>query len=402
MIHHNIINNKAILSACLLAAGGALVFNTFPQILGAIAAQFLLDEVQVASLISAYMGGFALIALVAPLWMPRVPWKQTAFIGYVILGIGTVMLNYVSKDEIELAMLLMGIGASIIFTISLGILSAAEDPDRGFGFKLTAEMVLGAILIFVIANIVAGQFGYSGFVFGTLSLYLITGVALFWLPKNFLKTLEKDNEKEKNFGSINVSAIIATAALVFFFGAYTGVWGFVSFVGIELGITDEQVNTVLTFALLSGIVGALLCAWIGHKYGQALPLLGGMAIMSLSILLLIYGGNFITFAISVCIINALLQFVLAYQMGLIALVDHSGKYVVMLAFILAFSAAISGELMGAFIESNGLSTAMLGSVGAVIVSMILTVIVLKKGSNYKAQEPLDSTESLAAESIAAN
>jgi len=375
---HNIINNKAIFSACLLAAAGALVFNTFPQVLSAIAVQFSMGEAEVGSLISAYMGGFALLSLFAPVWMPRLPWKITAIVGYLLLGGGVILLNQVSKNDVTSVMFFMGLGSSILFTISLGVLSAAKDPDRGFGLKLTAEMLLGAIFIFIVANLIAGQFGYSGFVYGLLTLYIITGLGIFWLPINFLKMEVKESDSNPEFNGINYAALFATVALFFFAGAYTGVWGFISFIGAEHGISEDAINSVLTLALLAGICGALLCAWMGDRFGQLIPLLAGMFIMVTAIVLLIYSKSLFIFVLAVCLINAFLQFVLAFQMGLVAQVDHSGRYVVMLAFVLSLSAALSGELMGAFIESVGINTAMLGSVGAIIIAMSITVFILKR------------------------
>jgi len=377
---HNIVGNKEIFCACLLAAAGALVFNAFPQFLSVIAGQFLMSEAEVGSLISAFMGGFALLSLFAPLWMPRLPWKGTAIAGYLMIGCGVFLLKQISKGDVTNVMFLMGLGSSLLFAISLGILSAAKDPDRGFGLKLTAEMLLGAIFIFFVANIIGGKFGYNGFINGLLALYLLTGLSILWLPVNFLKAKTESNGKKLTNGGVNFTAVFATLALFLFAGAYTGVWGFVTFMGIEHGLHEEGINSVLTLALLSGICGALLCAWMGKRFGQLLPLLGGMLVMVIAIILLIYGNNLFIFGLAVCLINAFLQFVLAYQMGLVTQVDLSGRYVVMLAFVLSLSATLSGGIMGIFIESAGINKAMLGSVGAVIVAMLITFFVLQRES----------------------
>lgn len=185
-------------------------------------------------------------------------------------------------------MFFMGLGSSILFTISLGVLSAAKDPDRGFGLKHTAEMLLGAIFIFIVANLIAGQFGYSGFAYGLLTLYIITGIGVFWLPINFLKMEVKENDSNPEFNGINYAALFATIAIFFFAGAYTGVWGFISFIGADHGISEAAINRVLTLALLAGICGALLCAWMGQRFGQYTPLLGGMLVMIIAVVLLIY------------------------------------------------------------------------------------------------------------------
>lgn len=380
MFEQQFSSNKAIFSACLLSAAGALVFNAFPQVLTAIAIRFKLGEAQVGSLISAYMGAFALLALFAPLWMKALPWKPTAIVAYIVLAIGVVVLQQGGQYFVGTGMFIMGLGASVLFTISIGVISAARDPDRGFGLKLTAEMILGAVLIFVVAGLVASQFGYSGFIYGLLILYALTMPAIFWLP-NKVSLAEIDTLNHVVVSGFNWQALLTAFALFIFFGAYTAVWSFAGHIGINQGLNESQISTVLTFALLTGLAGALLCAWLGQRLGHLKPLVLGMALMLLCFIGLIYGAGILFFSVAVCLINGLLQFVVAYQMGLLAMVDHSGRYTSMIAFILASSAALCGELMGCFIESQGLVNAILIAAAAVIVSMVLTVVTLKINSS---------------------
>ncbi|MEH6579124.1 MAG: MFS transporter [Amphritea sp.] len=327
-------SNKAIFATCLLSAAGALVFNAFPQVLTAIAIQFELGEAEVGSLISAYMGAFALLALFAPLWMKALLWKPTAMVAYVVLGTGVVMLQQGGKDLIGTAMFIMGLGASVLFTISVGVISAARDPDSGFGLKLTAEMALGAVLIFVVAKLVVEQFGYNGFIYGTLILYALTAPAILWLP-NKVEFAKNGTSGEVVVTGFNWKALLSAVALFVFFGAYTAVWSFAGHIGIQQGLHEAQISTVLTFALLTGLAGALFCAWLGLRQGHLKPLLFGMALMAMCFIALIYSEGMLFFAIAVCLINGLLQFVAAYQMGLLAMVDHSGRYTSLIAFILA-------------------------------------------------------------------
>jgi hypothetical protein len=237
---------------------------------------------------------------------------------------------------------------------------------------------VGAILVYAIANLIAAQFGYQGFVFGLLALYLLTGIGILWLPANFMSAAATDSDTDTTAGGINVSAILATAAMFLYFGAYTGVWSFVVNVGMDHGIAEDSINAVITAALISGIAGAFLCAWMGQRFGQTLPLAGGMALMMIAIASLIYGHGLTTYVVAVCAINALLQFVVAYQMGLITEVDNNGRYTVLIPFFLAISAAICGDLMGGFIEGYGLATAMLGSVVAIAIALLLSLLVLSK------------------------
>jgi len=369
------VSNKAILAGCLLSAAGALVFNAFPQILTAIAIEFQLGEAQVGSLISAYMGGCALLALFAPVWMKVLPWKATAMAAYGVFTCGAILLVQGGSEMLTSAMFIMGLGSIVLFSISVGVIAAARDPDRGFGLKLTAEMILGAVMIFVVAKFVASVFGFSGFVYGMLLLYVATACGILWLPnKSMLAQTQSNHDRLSQ--STKWHAPVAAVALFLFFGAYTAVWSFAGILGLEHGLIETQISTALTLALLAGLGGALLCAWLGQSQGHLKPMMIGMALMALGFLTLTYSQGFLLFVVAICVINGLLQFVVAYQMGLLAMVDLSGRFTALIAFILASSAALSGDLMGSLIENFGLPRAILFATAAVMVAMGLTALVL--------------------------
>ena len=50
------------------------------------------------------------------------------------------------------------------------------------------------------AQIIAGEFGYAGFVYGALCLYLLTGIGLLWLPENFLGKVSEEVDAQKAGG----------------------------------------------------------------------------------------------------------------------------------------------------------------------------------------------------------
>ena len=66
-------------------------------------------------------------------------------------------------------------------------------------------------------------------------------------------------------------------------------------------------------------------------------------------------------------------------MGLITEVDNDGRFTVLIAFVLAISAAICGDLMGSIIETYGLDIALYGSIGAIAAAMVLSCVILYKG-----------------------
>jgi MFS family permease len=379
MTVHAGLDNRSIFAACLISAAGGLVFNAFPLFLSSIARQYGLNDEELGLLGTYYLGAAALVSLLAPLWMPRLPWRGTAIAGYACIAVALMWMGHARADQIHWVMALLGAGCISIFTIALGILSAAADPNRAFGFKLTAEMVLAGILMFVMTGFVTERFGYQGFIWAVLITYGATALGLRWIPGNFLRGTRETVGGSTSSG-VNFPAILACIALFVQFAALAGLWGFMERIGTESGIDSGTIGTVLTLSLLTGLCGALLAAGMGERFGHLGPILGAMCLVILASGILLLGSGPQAFGISACLINALVQFLVVFQMGLITEVDVSGRYTVIIAFVLCLGGAVGPGVMGAAIEARGFNSVYeLAMIGAVI-AMALTSAAIKLAS----------------------
>lgn len=367
------IDTQAIFAACILSAAGALVFNAFPLFLGNIAGEFGFNDEQLGLLGSAYLGGFALIALFAPLWMSRLPWRISGSAAYGLILLACIALKLAPAEKIHIAMVILGVGSGTIFTIALGVLSAARDPDRAYGWKLVAEMTTAGVLMWLMTSIVVDTFGYQGFIIGTVALYGISAFSIFTLPDNFLAQAGSHQGKQITESSFNIPAFLATVALFFQFGTFSGLWGFMERIGESNGVNSDAIGSILSLSLLTGLGGAFICVVIGQRFGHRRPILIAL-VLTLACILLLYliPGN-LAFAIAACAINALLQFLVATQMALVTVKDNSGRYTVMMAFILAAGGAIGPGVLGSVIETLGLVFGYIWATGFTLTAMALTL-----------------------------
>ncbi len=119
---------------------------------------------------------------------------------------------------------------------------------------------------------------------------------------------------------------------------------------------------------------------MGERFGHLVPILGAMCLVILASGILLLGSGPQAFGISACLINALVQFLVVFQMGLITEVDISGRYTVIIAFVLCLGGAVGPGVMGAAIEARGFNSVYeLAMIGAVI-AMALTSAAIKLAS----------------------
>ena len=55
-----------------------------------------------------------------------------------------------------------GVGAGMLYGISITIIGQSDAPDKHFGIALAAQLVLGSGLLFAGPAIIGPQFGFAG------------------------------------------------------------------------------------------------------------------------------------------------------------------------------------------------------------------------------------------------
>lgn len=353
--HYTLTDNAVLIAACVLSGMGALVFNAFPLFLSAIADQFSLNDAQLGLLGTDYLLGFAAITLFAPIWMSRFNWRLTGIAAMATVLIALSLQLFTSNLSIIYAsMIAMGVGSGIVFTIGLSILARATDPERAFGIKLMFEMAFAGLLVYVMTSLIIVKFGFAGFVSGAALMYGFALLACTRLPANFMRhEATQFNASDEHSSDRKMPAWVAIFAMAIQFAAFSAVWAFMERIGVDNGLDTAQVGTILSLSILAGFGGALLAAVFGNRYGHIRPLIAGLTATILAVATLAYGKGLVEFVVGACIINGMLQFTLAYQMGLISHNDYNGKVAMMIPFILAFSGAMGPGIAGGIVEASG-------------------------------------------------
>jgi Major Facilitator Superfamily len=395
MVKTESLQGRGVFAACLLAAAGALVFNSFPLWLSSIADQFAMNDEQLGLIGTSFLGGFALVALFGFYWM-RFNWRSLAIVGYVLAGIGFLSLLAVdSVAAVNSVMALAGAGCGVIFTIGTTLAGYAPDPDRAFGFKVSAEMVLAGLVMFVMTAFVISAFGFTGFVVGAVLLVALTALAIPFVPANLLgdEPPAAESVSGSHPGSSNrVAAWLAVAGLFIQFGCYAGLWGFMERIGQNNGVESGAIGTILSIALLVGLGTALLAATLGDRYGTIKMTVLALILSIVCGLVLLAGKGVVPFTLGACGILGLFQFFTVYQMGLVVSYDVSGKLTVLIAFILSAAGAVGPGIVGAIVEGPGFGAAYGLFIGVAVLTATLNLVAGKM--NVLAGGQLDLAEEI--------
>ena len=372
------ISMAALVAASVLSAAGALIFNIFPLFLSATADQFGFENEQLGLLGTAYLGGFSLVALTAVYWVKRISWKFSGAVSIILVCLSVLGLAIFQDTVLIYTMVaLIGAGSCVIFTVALTVLSRHRDPDRAYGIKLCAEMLLAGIIMFVMTSLIISRVGFVGFIVGLVVIYGVAGLALLWLPQD--STAEQDADPKKSaagfYSKASFPAWLASIALFIQFGVMSALWGFMERIGSTAGIDAQTVGTILTLSLLAGLVGAFLAALLGNHYGHIKPLFVCFIVIIATIYLLANNTETMVYALCACLISASLQFIVAYQMGLITAVDQNENFTTMIPFILAFGGAVGPGVAGSMMGDGSFTPVYILAVVMTLLCSALTILV---------------------------
>lgn len=358
---------RTLVATFAMGANGTIVFAILPIILGIAAEALGIGEAKLGVLSSAYYAGNLLTTVTSVFWVRRFDWRILGFLGTVLLAIGLTLPTTVPSYEFYLGgLFLAGLGAGAIFALSMCVASDMANPDRKFALKIGIESLYGAIILFTLPALVLVKVGADGFMIALAVIVIGVGLLASGFPKGHTKRSEVvDNGQGENTGLVFLGLI----CLMLFFGAVVSVYVFLERVGQQNGADIATVGRFLAFSAVMGIVGPFLAAALGDRIGRIIPQLIGFAVVAFCFTLLSMNPGVWGYGLAVTLIPGGWYFAIAYQNGIIASADVSGRYASLMAGAYAIGATFGPMAAGRFIESFGYGALYLVCGGLLVTSI---------------------------------
>ena len=342
---HNPNSKRIIFAASTISASGSAVFLIMPLLIGLASEDLGFSNKDAGFLASSYFGGYLFICLSLILWIHKVHWQVVSVSGYTLL-ISGLLLSLLSENYnlILLSFFIAGCGGGILFGLCLCIIAETDNPDRYFGVKLCAEQILAVALLFLLPLYVTNTWGFAGMAICLSIVFLLLAFFTFWLPPNAIRSNTETSRTNSNYSPRAVW--LALFCLMVFMSGLSGVWAFVERMANDNGIGAVEIGRALSFGLIGGGFGAFAAAFIGNKFGRKLPLLLSAFILSVVLIVLNSGFSFFTFILTCIALSGLWNYSLAYQMGIVAGLDISGRLTVLMSSALALGAMLGPAIAG--------------------------------------------------------
>ena len=362
---------KRNLAALLLVVIAANFFNIEPLFLGAAALDLGLAEREIGYIAAVEMAGLAIMGMTAPAWILRVPWRAMALLAIAALITGNLLTIFADSYLTLLAVRgFTGLfGDGMCWVLGVAVLGEAQNPDRVFGINMIGVSVLTAAHFYGLPPLIEHwQLDVIVLVLALEGLLIVP--FLFWFPKSSIK------QKSTFAGPVGFPRTVAATGLLVnlvWYVSIGGFWAFVERIASNAGLSAQVTGTVLSVAVLSGLLGAVAATWLADRAGRMWPL-ALTFILQIGVMLVLAGAFGVnTFLLCMLCFNILWFFGSAYMQGLIATADSDGRAIVLTPVCIAAGASIGPAVAGELATAIGLQAVNYFAAGALVVSLIIYI-----------------------------
>jgi predicted MFS family arabinose efflux permease len=371
----NAMDAGTIVAAGVIASAiGALFYNLLPIYLGTAQDYRGLDNRAIGFLSSAFFFGYNVATISAFFWIRRYSWSLVVGlmtpVAALSLAAGTLASSY---TLLLISVAVAGGAFAAIYGIGTTLLGDTSNPARWFGVKIAAEALFGAVLLLILPTTTIAKWGFNGTIIGIIIAMVILAPFLFWMPtgSDHSDDVKKEGESDEPQSLYIWGALAAT--LVFFAGA-SAIWAFIERIGADNGFEAAELGVLLSITLVFALIGSLLAAALGSRFGNVKPFVAGAALSILALLLLNMQGSFAFYASGACLQTFVIGLLLPYSITEVADLDIDGRYVVLTVPAIGIG-AMTGPGLAGILSQSGSFTPLLVFVGATVIVATLLISV---------------------------
>jgi predicted MFS family arabinose efflux permease len=345
---------KSITSGVLLTLAGSAIYFLMPAYLGDMATAMALGPQQMGILGGAEIAAIAIASVLSSFWIRRVRWRTAAVVGAAVTVLGDLLtcLAHGYLPILGLRVFTGLLGEGVLYPLSFAVLGQTRDPDRSFGIALSysvgflAAVLLAspwltslmgeAVLVIILGALAAAVAAFAHWVPDPVAPAITPGAILHPTPHSATK--------------LDLFGLWGLAGQAVWFVGPGGYWAFAERVAADGGLSPGTTATALSVGLAAGLVGCLIPARIGGKYGRIWPVMvSTLALVAVVLGTLLRSGAAL-FILYIMLFNALWNLGTAYIFGLIASADRDGRLSVLIpasqSVGLALGPIITGYLVG--------------------------------------------------------
>ncbi|MGW3137100.1 MFS transporter [Streptomyces sp. NPDC001139] len=359
-----------------LFTAGYLAPYLLPTTVGRLDSGLPLTTTQAGALGSALLLSSASAGFVLASRVERIGARTLARIGLTlaVLGYGTAALTG-SVPAVVVGALIGGFGSGTATTVAATGIAAQPDPHRTTTLGLLGVSALAGAVYLTVPHLGPGH-GQP------LAAIALTALAVWPLTGRLpVRTAAAHSPLDGGRLPHRRSGAVLAATMLCWSLAQNALWGVSGRIGLsQAHLTEAAVGAVFAVALGAGLLGVTVAGAIGPRFGRALPVGGGTAVIAGCVVLSASAADLMSFAAGEIAWNLLYPVVLSYVIGLAASLDPRGRWAVLVGSASSLGTA-AGPLTGSVLATRA-GFPMMGAVlacGLLVIAVPMTLVALGAG-----------------------
>lgn len=350
----SVVDKTTTIIACIvLGVAGFTTLGSMPILLGAMVDHLGFSEGRAGYVAAAENLGMFCASIITSrliIWINR---RTLVSIGIALAVVSNLVAIAVGDFQVMVAVrLLSGIGAGLLYAVAIATLANSQHSARNFMFFVSAQVLANALILFVFPQI-STTWQISG-LYTVICLMFVCSLMVVPLLPQFVEihTGHSSNENtEQKFNLIlpryiGWMCLFAIFCFQFMIGAY---WAYVERLGVELGYETEFLGSIMSIGALLTLLACVAAYWLSERFGQFIPLLSTLAMLSLAHLVFGFYIDPTMYFLNMTAVFLFWNFIDIYQLGTIANIDHTGKFAALVpgaqALPMFFAPSIAGFLL---------------------------------------------------------
>ncbi|MFF3329664.1 MFS transporter [Streptomyces sp. NPDC002888] len=359
-----------------LFTAGYLAPYLLPTVVGRLDAGLPLSATQAGAVGSALLLSSAAAGFVLASRVERIGARALARVGLLlaVLGYGGAALTG-SVPAVVFGAMVGGFGSGTATTVAATRIAAQRDPHRASALGLLAVSALAGTVYLTVPHLGAGH-GQP------LAAIALTALAVWPLTGRLPGPTAVPHTRRQREPLPHLrSGLLLAAAMPCWSLAQNALWGVSGRIGLtQAHLTEATVGVVFAAALGTGLLGVLGAGALGARFGRALPIGAGTAVIAGCIAVSASATGLASFAAGEIAWNTFYPVVLSYLIGLAASLDPRGRWAVLVGSASSLGTA-AGPLTGSVLSAQAGFPVMgaVLAVGLLVVAVPMTAVALHTG-----------------------
>ena len=378
-------NNKEtpqVTAAILLSCAGIFMVFGMPFFVGGLISELGFTQAQANLISSAEIAGMALSSLLGAAWIGRLNWRHVALFALFAVLAGNLFSFYVENFQVLVATRFITglVGHGTAFALGVAAIGNTSQPDRNFGFTIASQVAMGALTALIVPKTIA-IYGIAGM---CAPAAILAVVAMAFIPRLATSghAQTPDSNQSKRTGILILPLLGLLVMIIWQIGVGPFFNNLVPY-GISIELDPSDIGTALFLSTGLSIIGPLTASALANKINRNVPVCIALTVQLLIILSFQGDITWIGFTVRAILFQTAWNFTGPFLMGMIANLDESGRYSVLIPASQLGGIALGHAVIASLVQGSNLVLVNYFCAGAIFLSIFLFVLVSGKINKEK-------------------